>query len=334
MDLGVQVRNSLKVKMQQIECRLTRDSRHLLIRLERRLPRASARLARCISKPFFTPHGPFEAAHVVAPGDAATDRTPPPTESSSVFVTYCAPVMWFAFVSDLTSSVSDLTSFTLCAANDGSLQVIQSPPYLNATEGDQVNMTCQIISWNTELRIEWNKEQPEGKTSLLTSKWNRTTYYLNYSERMEHFCNETASLLTISRVELNDTGQYICQAIIETPPPVFTKSGNGTYLQVQVGLKENAISNGSAFGTATWILIGLLSSLALVITVQVLFLTRRFFCPGEGDPTYVNVEFRKKGGKNGQPTEQRNARDFASGRCGDLKTSAPGLPCTREGDLK
>lgn len=220
------------------------------------------------------------------------------------------------------------------AANDVNLQVIQSPSYLNATEGDTVNMTCQIITWNADLRIEWNKELPEGKTSLLTSKWNRTTYYLNYSERLQHFANETVSLLTISRVELNDTGQYICQASIEIPPPVFTKYGNGTYLQVQVGFKENAISNGSRFGTATWILIGLLSPLALVITVHVFFLTRRFFCPRRGNPTYVNVEFRKKGSKNSQLTEQRNARYVVSGRCTDLKTPAPGLPGTREGDLK
>ncbi|XP_051894231.1 uncharacterized protein LOC127582709 [Pristis pectinata] len=195
-------------------------------------------------------------------------------------------------------------------------------------------MTCRIKSNSSDLRIEWNKKRLEAETLLLTSKWNASKYYSNSSERMVHSFNETFSILTVSHVELNDTGQYVCQASIEIPPPVFTKSGNGTYLRVQVGFKDSISNDETIAGTVTWILSGLLSTIGLVISVYIFFLIKRLICPKKVDPTYVNVQFRNKAGQNNQLTEQGNVRYIASSRYGYPKTIASKLPHRLEGDLK
>ncbi|XP_072924125.1 uncharacterized protein [Hemitrygon akajei] len=220
---------------------------------------------------------------------------------------------------DLFSKIFTLQILLVAAGNEWNLTVTQSPSHLNAVEGDTVTLMCHIVSSGLDTRIEWYKIWQKAKTSLLTSKWNVTNYY-SLAERMEHTFNETSSLLTIFNVTLNDTGQYICEASIEVPPPVFTKSGNGSYLQVQ--------------GVAMWILSGLLSIIGLLMAVYSLFLIKRFMCRKKEDPMYVNVQFRNKAGKNSWLTEQPNTRYVASGRCGYPKTTTSKSLHRLERDLK
>ncbi|XP_069784918.1 uncharacterized protein [Narcine bancroftii] len=208
--------------------------------------------------------------------------------------------------------------------------IVQSPSHLSAREGDMVTMTCWINSSRADMRVEWNKKLLEKETLLLTSKWNKTIYYFNSSERLQHFFNATVSLLTISRVVLNDTGYYICQAIIEIPSPVFSKCCNGTYLHVQVGFKENPISNDSTIaGTMMWLLIGL-SPIGLVISVHIFCLTRRLVCPKQEDSTYINIHFRNKEGKSNHYGEGRKTRYVTCTAC----KSHQEVGAHSEGDLK
>ncbi|XP_059846799.1 T-cell immunoreceptor with Ig and ITIM domains-like [Hypanus sabinus] len=217
----------------------------------------------------------------------------------------------------------------LMAGNEWNLTVTQSPSHLNAVEGDTVTLMCHIVSSGLDTRIEWHKTWQKAKTSLLTSKWNMTKYY-SLAERMEHTFNETSSLLTIFNVTLNDTGRYICEASIEIPPPVFKKSGNGSYLQVQ-DTSEDSESNA---GVAMWILSGLLSIIGLLMSVCSLFLIKRLMCRKKEDPTYINVQFRNKARKNSWLTGQQNTRYVASGRCGYPKTTTSKSLHRLERDLK
>ncbi|XP_069784919.1 uncharacterized protein [Narcine bancroftii] len=197
---------------------------------------------------------------------------------------------------DLFRKIIMLQILLSTAGNDDHLMIVQSPSHLSAREGDMVTMTCWINSSRADMRVEWNKKLLEKETLLLTSKWNKTIYYFNSSERLQHFFNATVSLLTISRVVLNDTGYYICQAIIEIPSPVFSKCCNGTYLHVQVGFKENPISNDS--------------------TIE--------------DSTYINIHFRNKEGKSNHYGEGRKTRYVTCTAC----KSHQEVGAHSEGDLK
>ncbi|XP_062888513.1 uncharacterized protein LOC134337440 [Mobula hypostoma] len=230
---------------------------------------------------------------------------------------------------DLFNKIFTLQILLFAAGNEWNLTVTQSPSRLNAVEGDTVTLMCHIVSSSLDMRIEWYKIWQKAKTSLLTSKWSKTMYYF-LTERMKHTFNETCSLLTIFNVTLNDTGQYICQASIEIPPPVFTISGNGSYLHVQ-DTSEDSKSNA---GVAMWILSGLLSVIGLLMSVCSLFLIKRLLCRKKEDPTYVNVQFRNKAGKNSWLTEQRNLRYVTSGRCGYPKATPSKSPHRLERDLK
>ncbi|XP_067871952.1 cytotoxic T-lymphocyte protein 4-like isoform X2 [Heterodontus francisci] len=205
------------------------------------------------------------------------------------------------------------------AGNDVILTVIQSPTDVSAMEGDTVTMTCWINNSSKDRRIEWIKILPEQKTIVLTCKGNTTRFGSNYTKRTKHFLNDTVSTLSISHINLNDTGVYLCEVLIEIPPPVYRKSGNGTNLQVQVVSKEIAASsNDSATDSTRWILISCVSSIALIVTVTTFFLARRLIKLKKEEPMYVNVKYRNKAGQNYWSTEAK--KYTVSSSCGDLKT--------------
>uniref|UniRef100_UPI00398F8999 uncharacterized protein n=1 Tax=Pristiophorus japonicus TaxID=55135 RepID=UPI00398F8999 len=196
--------------------------------------------------------------------------------------------------------------------NEEILMVRQSPPHLSATEGDSVTMTCWINSSSADLRIEWSKVLQEEKLLVLTSKGNNTMASLNYTERTQHFFNDTVSSLTISHISMNDTGRYLCEVFIEIPPPVCRKSGNGTNLQVQVVLIENATSlNDSTADSTRWILISSILSIALVVAIITFFVARRLIQSKNEEPVYVNVKYRNKAAQNNLPTETKKCELYA-----------------------
>ncbi|XP_048416026.1 uncharacterized protein LOC125465996 isoform X2 [Stegostoma tigrinum] len=180
--------------------------------------------------------------------------------------------------------------------------VTQSPPLLSAMEGETATMICWINSSSLERRIEWSKVLSEQKTLVLTSKGNITMPNPDYTERMKHSLNDTISTLSISQINRNDTGMYVCEVLIEIPPPVLRMSGNGTHLQVQVVNNEMAVSsNDNTIGGSTWILIGCILSIILVVSITTFFLARKLIRKGE--PEYVNVKHRNKTSGNYRPTE-------------------------------
>ncbi|XP_020384678.1 cytotoxic T-lymphocyte protein 4-like [Rhincodon typus] len=184
------------------------------------------------------------------------------------------------------------------------LMVTQSPPLLSAMEGETATMTCWINSSSLERRIEWSKVLSEQKTLVLTSRGNITMPYLDYTERMKHSLNDTVSTLSISQINRNDTGMYFCEVLIEIPPPVVRMSGNGTHLHVQVVNNEMAVSsNDNTTGGSTWILIGCILSIILVVSITTFFLARKLI--RQGEPVYVNARHRNKTIGNYRLTEAK-----------------------------
>ncbi|XP_043576886.1 cytotoxic T-lymphocyte protein 4-like isoform X1 [Chiloscyllium plagiosum] len=183
------------------------------------------------------------------------------------------------------------------------LMVTQSPPYLSAMEGGTATMTCWINSSSLERRIEWSKVLSEQRILVLSSKGNITKPYLDYTKRMKHFLNDTVSTLSIFPINRNDTGVYVCEVLIEIPPPVYRMSGNGTHLQVQVVNNEMAVSSNDNTTGSTWILIGCILSIILIVSVTTSFLARKLIKKEE--PMYVNVRYRNKTGENKRQTETK-----------------------------
>ncbi|XP_072338051.1 uncharacterized protein [Scyliorhinus torazame] len=199
------------------------------------------------------------------------------------------------------------------------LMVTQSPPHLSVMEGDTATMNCRINSLSLDQRIEWMETSQNRITKVLTSRGNTTRIYPNYAKRAKHFLNDSISILSISRINLNDTGVYVCEVLVEIPGPVNRKFGNGTHLHVQVIIKSSATSsNDSTTDSTRWVLISCISSITLIVSVTTFFLARRLMKKDE--PVYVNVKYRNKAGQNYRPTEQRNVKYTTSSSCGDVKT--------------
>ncbi|XP_078412453.1 uncharacterized protein LOC144689219 [Cetorhinus maximus] len=210
---------------------------------------------------------------------------------------------------DLCSKMLTFQLLLCVAGNNMTLMITQSPLHLSAVEGHMATMNCWINSLSSDRRIEWSKVFQNQKTVILTSKGNTTKIHLNYTERTKHFLNDTVSILSISHINLNDTGVYICEVLVEIPGPVYRMSGNGTHLQVQVIIKESATSsNDSTTDSTKWILISCILSIALIVSVTTFFWARRLMKKEE--PVYVNVKYRNKAGQNYQPTKEKECKIY------------------------
>ncbi|XP_038632258.1 cytotoxic T-lymphocyte protein 4-like [Scyliorhinus canicula] len=179
-------------------------------------------------------------------------------------------------------------------------------------------MNCWINSLSLDRRIEWMKTSQNRITNVLTSRGNTNRTYPNYANRTKYFLNDSISILSISRINLNDTGVYVCEVLVEIPGPVYRKFGNGTHLQVHVIKNSATSSNVSITDSTRWVLISCISAITLIVPVTTFFLARKLMKKDE--PVYVNVKYRNKAGQNCRPTEQRNVKYTTSSNCGDVKT--------------
>uniref|UniRef100_UPI00398E4029 uncharacterized protein n=1 Tax=Pristiophorus japonicus TaxID=55135 RepID=UPI00398E4029 len=119
------------------------------------------------------------------------------------------------------------------------MEVSQSPPEIEAFEGDSINMQCsyeedQMIE---SIQVEWTKDSVPVLNATITSAATNPAYI----NRLSHAMNKTNSKLTIENIIQDDAGLYRCNVFVEIPAPVRRGLGNGTKLSVQSKLNFQAL---------------------------------------------------------------------------------------------
>ncbi|XP_069778948.1 uncharacterized protein [Narcine bancroftii] len=107
------------------------------------------------------------------------------------------------------------------------IEVLQTPPRIEAFEGDSISMQCSCAKGKRieAIRVIWNKD-----TNILLHATTMNPAHIN---RSSSSINETTAELTIENIVQEDSGMYFCQIIVEIPGPVQRGAGNGTKLTVQ-----------------------------------------------------------------------------------------------------
>ncbi|XP_032874745.1 uncharacterized protein LOC116971599 [Amblyraja radiata] len=109
------------------------------------------------------------------------------------------------------------------------INVGQTPPEIEAFEGDTINMQCSCEKGKIEsIRVTWKKDSKEflQATTMTPANVNRSSSSIN----------ETTARLTIENIIQHDSGMYVCQVTVEIPAPIRKGSGNGTKLTVQANV--------------------------------------------------------------------------------------------------
>ncbi|XP_066576160.1 transmembrane and immunoglobulin domain-containing protein 2 [Amia ocellicauda] len=124
---------------------------------------------------------------------------------------------------------------------NGKIYIMQSPHKITVRQAESVQMLC---CWETDLdleriRVEWWKDRNRIKSSFHNIKNGSTEVNLN---KCVFSISRNCSKLTISKVSKNDTGKYLCKAIIEIPK-FITAEGSGTNLTVEAAenIKTDAL---------------------------------------------------------------------------------------------
>ncbi|XP_064274804.1 uncharacterized protein LOC135299536 isoform X1 [Passer domesticus] len=112
--------------------------------------------------------------------------------------------------------------FGCLAIDPNNLRVIQTPTNINLSVGDYTEITCIWEKAVQRCRAYWNFVNKMNITKSISSK-------LLYLSNITH---ENKDVLVIKSANVNDTGFYYCEIIIEIP---FLKKlrGNGTTVVVE-----------------------------------------------------------------------------------------------------
>ncbi|KAK6493799.1 hypothetical protein HHUSO_G177 [Huso huso] len=136
----------------------------------------------------------------------------------------------------------------------GEINIIQSPPYISATEGESVQMNC---SWKThekieQMRVEWWKNQ-SLIISLLYQQNSSDTRGKNASYTLVIKANNTCAELRIANLTSNHTGTYYCRAQVEIPR-LIRGNGSGTVLCVHEVKSNSSLGSGTVVGVVLAVL--------------------------------------------------------------------------------
>ncbi|XP_069650228.1 uncharacterized protein [Haliaeetus albicilla] len=114
------------------------------------------------------------------------------------------------------------TCFSCLATGPNNLTVIQTPTKIHLSVGDYAEITCIWEKSVVRYRVSWYLVNKENITKTTSSK-------LFYVSNVTH---ESKDVLVIQSANVNDTGFYYCEIIIEIP---FCKKvcGNGTTVIVE-----------------------------------------------------------------------------------------------------
>ncbi|XP_027650618.1 uncharacterized protein LOC114013760 [Falco peregrinus] len=132
--------------------------------------------------------------------------------------------------------------FGCLATGHNNLTVIQTPTKVHLSVGDYTEIACIWEKSIERYRVSWYLVDKENITKTLSSK----IFYVSNITR------ESKDVLMIKSANVNDTGFYYCQIIIEIP---FCKKvyGNGT--TVIVDEKVNQQNDSLKGDLATWAII-------------------------------------------------------------------------------
>ncbi|XP_048459678.1 uncharacterized protein LOC125484535 [Rhincodon typus] len=131
------------------------------------------------------------------------------------------------------------------------IKVSQTPPEINVSEGNSINMECsceedvQVES----IRADWTKDSE----SILNATSSNGSVNQAYINRLSYSVENTKSKVTIKSITRDDAGLYRCNMLIEIPPPVRRGYGNGTILTVQA--HKNTPELGAIVGALVLLLI-------------------------------------------------------------------------------
>lgn len=110
---------------------------------------------------------------------------------------------------------------SLLATGPNNLRVIQTPTNINLSIGDYAEITCILEKAVVRYRASWYFVNKVNITKSVSSKL--------YSSNITH---ENKDVLVIKSANVNDTGFYYCEILIEIP--FFKKlRGNGTTVIVK-----------------------------------------------------------------------------------------------------
>ncbi|KAM6206587.1 uncharacterized protein WM294_003501 [Sarcoramphus papa] len=112
--------------------------------------------------------------------------------------------------------------FGCLAAGPNNLTVIQTPTTIHLSIGDYTEIACTWEKSIVRYRLSWYLVNKENITKTISSK----LFYVSNITR------ESKDVLVIKSANVNDTGFYYCEIIIEIP---FCKKvcGNGTTVIVE-----------------------------------------------------------------------------------------------------
>ncbi|XP_068942810.1 transmembrane and immunoglobulin domain-containing protein 2 isoform X4 [Petaurus breviceps papuanus] len=119
------------------------------------------------------------------------------------------------------------------------LKVKQEPQVLEVVPGDKVNMTCNV-TWTEgdRFRVEWKKD---GKELIRSTPISRHSKQITQGSRDKLvWILENTIILSLSDVNANDSGCYVCHVTMEIPA-LKKAEGNGTHLIVSDSFKSSWI---------------------------------------------------------------------------------------------
>ncbi|XP_047674550.1 uncharacterized protein LOC113638515 [Tachysurus fulvidraco] len=191
---------------------------------------------------------------------------------------------------------------------------------LEAEAGDNVTVWCQHDLKNPAM-IFWFKQSCDsvplllGCKRFLTSAPSKSCYFFSESERIVMFVHGSKTSLTITAVNVSDTGLYYCSF---TENMIFS---NSTYLQLKTGNKTLSISDrakGSASNAVFFMLIVVFGSVTVFLLGVLIFIILKHRKTQTGDITdrhddeeqesdsvnYAALQFsKKKTKKTGRSSE-------------------------------
>ncbi|XP_068942808.1 transmembrane and immunoglobulin domain-containing protein 2 isoform X2 [Petaurus breviceps papuanus] len=131
------------------------------------------------------------------------------------------------------------------------LKVKQEPQVLEVVPGDKVNMTCNV-TWTEgdRFRVEWKKD---GKELIRSTPISRHSKQITQGSRDKLvWILENTIILSLSDVNANDSGCYVCHVTMEIPA-LKKAEGNGTHLIVSDSFKSSWIKG--LPGLLLWLLV-------------------------------------------------------------------------------
>ncbi|KAM6118831.1 T-cell antigen CD7-like [Phoenicopterus ruber ruber] len=135
--------------------------------------------------------------------------------------------------------------------------VEQSPLYVNAQQGQSVNITCALKSSHEDEGIFLLKTHVQPERVLYVSSQNAATIFPAFANRLEYSKEEKKIVITLHNVQKNDSDIYVCAGMLKSSS-FFSVNGSGTMLLIKEA-KQTDCSNSS------WSIYG------LIIVVVLLF---------------------------------------------------------------